>query len=287
MYETNVAVFALGHKTTTMRPNRLSFANTTSVALFFSLLLVFILSACDNDEDVQTILEEQLGEEEVAEEEENPTPSDECPSQVSFYFEEQGGLVSVEFEDNEFDPDWELRNDATGTSGEGYRVWVGNQTLRDPGNGLVVFPIAITKTGTYRFVWNSSFRQGNQGSEHNDSWLRFADAADFFGSKNDGESIVYPNGTGKTPNPEGSSADGWFKIYRSGNNNDFKWQSSTSDNDAHNVFVTFDTPGIYTMEVSARSSFHGIDRFMLFHSDLSFNEALDAADTFSVKKTCP
>ena len=66
------------------------------------------------------------------------------------------------------------------------------------------------------FLWKSSFRQGDNGTEHNDSWLRFPNASDFFGEKASNGSIVYPNGSGKEPNPEGSSSDGWFKIYRSG-----------------------------------------------------------------------
>ena len=34
--------------------------------------------------------------------------------------------------------------------------------------------------------------------------------------------IMGPSGTGKTPNPKGASKNGWFKIFRSGNNLDFK-----------------------------------------------------------------
>ncbi len=126
---------------------------------------------------------------------------------------------------------------------------------------------------------------GDNGTEHNDSWLRFPDADDFFGRKNDG-SVVYPNGSGKTPNPNGSSSEGWFKIYRSGNNSAFKWQASTSDNDAHDIYLTFSNPGVYLIEVSPRSDFHGIDRLLLFEEGISQNDAIEAADTFSAKSTC-
>ncbi|MEX0288575.1 MAG: hypothetical protein AB3N14_05650, partial [Flavobacteriaceae bacterium] len=155
----------------------------------------------------------------------------------------------------------------------------------NPGNGLVTFPIKITNTGTYRFTWRSSFRKGNNGTEHNDTWLRFPDAKDFFGKKANGNK-VYPSGTGKSPNPHGASKDGWFKIYRSGNNNDFSWQARTSDNDAHDIYVTFDIPGVYALEVSARSDFHGVDRMLLFKENISQNDALGEADTFSNKKDC-
>lgn len=76
--------------------------------------------------------------------------------------------------------------------------------------------------------------------------------------------MVYPKDIGKSPNPDSSSKDGWFKIYRSGNDLDFKWQAKTFDNNAHDIFVVFENKGIYTMEVSARSSGHAIDKFVLF-----------------------
>jgi len=120
---------------------------------------------------------------------------------------------------------------------------------------------------------------GNSGS-HNDTWLRFNDAADFYAQKE--ASIVYPKDTGKTPNPEGASKDGWFKIYRSGNNLDFKWQSSTFDNNGHDIFVVFESPGIYTMEISARSSGHGIDKFVLFNTAFTKSEATSNSNALSV-----
>ena len=67
----------------------------------------------------------------------------------------------------------------------------------------------------------------------------------------------------------------WFKVWRSGNNLSFKWQAVTSDNDAHNIYVKFNSPGIYTMEVSARSSGHAIDKFVLF-KNMSVDQATGA-----------
>ena len=72
--------------------------------------------------------------------------------------------------------------------------------------------------------------------------------------------------------PNGSGKDGWFKIYMNMANK-WHWQSSTSDNDAHNIFVVFDTPGDYTIEVSGRSEGHGIDKFVLFTEDITQNDA--------------
>ena len=60
---------------------------------------------------------------------------------------------------------------------------------------------------------------------------------------------------------------------QSGNNLGFKWQSSTSDHNGHNVFVVFDSSGTYTMEVSARSTGHAIDKFVLFKENISKSQA--------------
>lgn len=278
--------------------------------LFILLLLAPVLS-CEKDEVTTDEIAQEESDEESNTDNEEPEddPEDEssgdgseegttgddttgsgdtgsdCPDTIGFIFEESNGLVSIEFENNEFPEGWVLKNDASDTSGEGYMQWEGNSFFNAPGNGMVVFPIRITTTGTYRFIWKSSFRLGTNGTEHNDSWLRFPDAADFFGRKSSG-SIVYPQGTGKQPNPNGSSSDGWFKIYRSGNDNAFTWQSSTSDNDGHDIFVTFAEAGVYLLEVSARSNFHGIDRIVMFEESLNPIDAINAADVFSVKTSC-
>ncbi|MEM8999086.1 MAG: hypothetical protein AAGB24_02395 [Bacteroidota bacterium] len=209
------------------------------------------------------------------------TQDDGCDDPNTFVFNEQDGLVNVEFETAAFSGDWIPASSESGFSGAGYMVWTGEQSLGQPGNGLTTYLINITTSGTYRFLWRSAVTIGDNGTEHNDTWLRFNDADDFFGQKGD-NSFVYPNGSGKTPNPEGASKDGWFKIYRSGNDLGFKWQARTSDNDAHDIYVTFDAPGTYTMEISARSSGHAIDRFVLFHSDMmTAGEATDDANALS------
>lgn len=185
-----------------------------------------------------------------------------CVEAGTFLFVEKDGYINIEFENADFSGDWKLKNNGS-TSGKGYMVWEGEQYLHRPEVGFANYTIKIQNPGTYRFVWKSAVLTGTNGTDHNDTWLRFADADNFYGSKNENER-VYPEGTGKSPNPAGASHDGWFKIYRGGNNLDFKWQSSTNDHDAHDIYVDFQTAGIYTMEVAPRSSGHGIDNFVLF-----------------------
>jgi len=204
-----------------------------------------------------------------------------CDNPEDAVFIEQNGLVVVEFENNRFNSAWEFRTNEPNFSGEGFMVWTGSQSLNNPGNGLVRFNIRIQNPGTYRFIWRSAVTIGDNGTEHNDTWLRFPDADDFFGRRPNG-STIFPRGTGKTPNPNGSSSDGWFKIFRSGDDLEFKWQSSTSDNNSHNIFVTFNSPGVYTMEVSARSSGHAIDKFALFdENDISVNQGTSNSNPVS------
>ena len=127
-------------------------------------------------------------------------------------------------------------------------------------------------------MWRSRITNGNDGTEHNDTWLRFADADDFYGKK--GDHIVYPGGTGKTPRPNGSSKEGWFKVYMSGAGT-WKWASNTSDNDGHGIYVKFDEAGDYIMEISARSSHHALDRFVMVKSGININDVTDESVALS------
>lgn len=260
--------------------------------LSFLLFILFIFNACTDDElsesvdsdNMETTDETDSEPETGGEEGSTPeTPSEEttCTDVSNFVFSEKDGLVLVEFEKAEFSEDWKVKSDGESHSGDGYMVWQGSQSLGNPGNGAATYKLKIENAGTYQFMWHSAVTIGNNGTEHNDTWLRFNDASDFFAQKNEGTRKVYPKGTGKTPNPEGATKDGWFKIYRSGSNVDFKWQASTYDNNAHDVFVAFDSPGTYLMEISARSSGHGIDKFVLFNSTVSKADAI-ASETFSV-----
>ena len=197
-----------------------------------------------------------------------------CESSSNYQFKEKEGIIKVEFEDAEFGPGWELEVGNEKTSGIGYMVWTGSDFFSKPSNDLVSYELNISTPGTYSFIWNSAVTIGTSGTESNDTWLRFPDANDFYAKK--GSEIVYPKGTGKTPNPEGASSDGWFKIYRSGNDLDFKWQARTSDSDPHEIYVEFSETKTYDMQISARSKGHGIDKFALHLESLNQSVATSA-----------
>ena len=206
-------------------------------------------------------------------------------NQTEGAFIEQGGLVVIEMESadtlpgawenaatysDSFSPNINSIDDATG---DDFIVWQAGQNLGNPGNGLITYPVQITNPGTYQFKWRTQVGNGTNTTEHNDTWLKIE--SDVFYAQ-DGSSILCPKGYNPSENnctgdaPEGSGGSGWFKVYSSGANN-WKWQASTSDNDAHNIYVSFDEPGTYNILVSARSSSHAIDRMVLVDSSQAGN----------------
>lgn len=202
-------------------------------------------------------------------------------------FIEQNGLVVIEMEsaDQPLPGSWETSstystttspnvNNPGGATGGDFIIWQAGQNLGNPGQGLLTYQVQINNPGTYQFKWRNQVGLGTNTTEHNDTWLKI-EADQFFGSKNGGASIVCPNGAPSgtctaTTGLNGSSSGGWFKVYSSGASN-WSWVSNTSDNDAHQVFATFDNPGIYNILVSARSSSHAIDRMVLVNQSLAGN----------------
>lgn len=181
------------------------------------------------------------------------------------------GIVVIESEKDSLPAGWSIETDIEGYTGNGYMVWRGDDSFGNPGNGLVSYKVNIETPGTYRFNWRSRITIGDNFTEHNDNWVNIPDADDFFARKENGE-IVYPHGSGKSPNPEGSGSDGWFKAYMN-TVGSWKWDANTSDNDPHQIYATFSTEGTYTVLVSGRSNGHGIDRMVLSHSAISDQQA--------------
>lgn len=58
------------------------------------------------------------------------------------------------------------------------------------------------------------------------------------------------------------SNKGWFKIYT--NTLAWSWNAKTWDNNAHDIFLKIANPSTYTIEISARSSGHAIDRLAIY-----------------------
>ncbi|MFK7954832.1 MAG: hypothetical protein AB8B96_01960 [Lysobacterales bacterium] len=195
-------------------------------------------------------------------------------------FEERDGLLVIELESASPLPEnWIAGpvgnptspniNDPSAFTGRGFIVWEGQQFLGNPGNGEIVFTVAINNPGTYRLQWRNQVGRGTNTTDHNDTWLKI-DADSFFAQRN--ASIVCPKGFDPLVNscvggqPNGSGSSGWFKVYSSGASS-WSFSTRTSDNDAHNIFARFDQADIYTLRLSARSSSHVIDRLVLSRDD--------------------
>ena len=195
-------------------------------------------------------------------------------------YQEQNGLVVIETESGSYPNGWRLmpnNEDAnhpafSGATGGQYLQYDGGNKLNNPGNDVIEYQVEIAKAGTYQFQWRSRIGFGSNSTEHNDSWLKI-NADDFYAQK--GNSVVYPKGSGKQPTPEGAGGGGWFKVYLSGSTS-WTWSTKTFDNNAHDIFATFNSPGVYTVQVSGRSDGHAIDRMVLHHIE-DFNGS--ATDT--------
>ena len=177
-------------------------------------------------------------------------------------FVEDSSLVIVEVEAINDIKQWDLETVVYNDYAINFLQWTGNQYLNNPGNQLLEYKILINNPGTYRFLWHSKVGFGNSSTDHNDDWLKIPDAADFYGRK--GSDTVQPKGVCTNNCPEGAGASGWFKIYSSGST-DWTWSTRTSDNEGYEIYAQFDTAGIYTIQISARSSYHQLDRFILFN----------------------
>ncbi|MEO0734261.1 MAG: carbohydrate binding domain-containing protein [Bacteroidota bacterium] len=193
-------------------------------------------------------------------------------------YQDDNGLVVIEMENASSLPaGWEIKTEEPGYTTDGYITWTGQNFFGSPGNFIIEYDVEITKTGVYRFEWRSQAGFNNT-TEENDSWLKILGADAFYGERNNG-SIVRPRGVCTNDCPEGSGGNGWFKVYI--NRTDWAWGGFTSDNDPHAIYARFDTPGVKTLQVAARSHDHLIDRMILYHSDVAAGTArsLDRHET--------
>ena len=251
--------------------------STVFLSTLFLCSALTLFTSCTKDSEEITTQEVVVKEEPKVETPKNEEPKVETPGtgttcSTGKLYNEKDGLVRVDIENtSKVANGWSTENVITGFEGTGYLVWTGIDYFSTPGNGTIKFSIKINNAGTYQFVWSSRITKGTLTTEHNDSWLRIATASDFYGEKTPGDR-VYPRGTGKTPNPEGSSSNGWFKVYMN-KVGEWQWRSSTNDKDAYNVFAQFNTAGTYDIEISGRSNGHALDQFVMFKTDKKLSGA--------------
>ena len=167
-------------------------------------------------------------------------------------FNEQDGRLFVEVESVPADPDWHLAKEFADYRGNGHLEWTGsnNNNVSSAGDGTLTYHFTINTPGNYEFRWRSYIGEGTNGTEANDSWVRFPT-----GSNVDGEQPLF----------------GWTKAFMN-TVGDWTWRTVTVDHVGELIRQHF-TAGEHTVEISGRSRGHVIDRFVLFkYDDVRFND---------------
>ena len=118
-----------------------------------------------------------------------------CDEIVSSLYQEKDGLLVIELENGDLPDGWEIRTTLSNFLGASYIQWEGNDNMGKPGPGIIQYKIKIDNPGTYRVQIRNYIAEGTSSTEHNDVWLRLADADDYYGDKKG--HLVYPKGTGR------------------------------------------------------------------------------------------
>jgi len=124
-------------------------------------------------------------------------------------FNEQDGRLIVEVESVPAVSDWHLANEFPDYRGSGHLEWTGsnNNNVRSAGDGTLTYHFTINTPGNYEFRWRSYIGEGTNGTEANDSWVRFPS-----GSNVDGEQPLF----------------GWTKAFMN-TVGDWTWRTVTVD----------------------------------------------------------
>ena len=207
-------------------------------------------------------------------------------------YETRSDVLVIEAEDLPVVEDWVIATNEAGYTGDGYIEWIGASHNNDPSHGVMSVAIRIDTPGRYQMQWHVRIGQGTNTTEHNDAFVRFADASDFYGLQiqSGAEIRRYPRPQCEDPAftdakealPEvdvadcvrSSSSDGWIKVYSSGAS-DWRWSTKTSDNDASDIMIEFDDAGVYTFELAARADHFLIDRIVLHLESVANDVARD------------
>ncbi|MCF2948328.1 Ig-like domain-containing protein [Paraglaciecola aquimarina] len=165
------------------------------------------------------------------------------------FFEEKNGLLIMEAENLPYhDGGWELREDIRATGGF-YIVWNDTNHYHHNTEGRFETQFKINTPGTYEVRMYTRQAEGYEGDKGNDVFLGFY-----------GQHDVGPN---DKPLPD------YYKyVNRSTEVFGFGGMSSElADGLSGVVRLKIDKPGVYSMQLAARSKGFEIDRFIIFNSE--------------------
>lgn len=155
-----------------------------------------------------------------------------------------------------------------GFTGSGYYIWkIGDPDLGidRAGSGILSYTFEITEPGEYQLHMRS---RPDERTDHNDVWVRFPGVQTF----------KVKGGT------DLGTINGWIKIYNS-TPQVWGWQTRHVDFDPHSVWIRVNNPGVYTFEMSGRSTKFAIDRIVVRKGDASEGAALDTNRSESSRGT--
>lgn len=185
-------------------------------------------------------------------------------------------------EDTKLVENWQKKIDVSGFSGSGYIEWSGLEYFAETNYGHLDYRIKISTPGTYQLKWYSRVGKGTDVTLHNDTWVKIDGALDYYGKRSD-DHIVHPGGVCTNDCPNGTSLNGYFKVWGA-QYDSWTWGGFTSDSDPHDVYALFQEPGYYTIKIAARSSYHLIDKMVLFNVEaVTLDEATSSDTPFSEK----
>ena len=169
-------------------------------------------------------------------------------------FVEQNGRLIVEIESVAEVSDWHETVEFPGYTGSAAYLWSrsGTTGARNADSGAITYHFTINTPGNYEFRWRSRIGEGTNGTEANDSWVRFPT-----GSNVDGEHPL----------------NGWTKGFMN-QVNAWSWRTVTVDHVGEVIRQHF-AAGDHTLQIAGRSKGHVLDRFVLYKYDqVNFNDGV-------------
>jgi len=162
-------------------------------------------------------------------------------------FEDQGNLVVMEIESAPDTGQWVLETSHPGYTGSGYYRWTGGNYFGSPGNGVMTYTFTVEEGGFWQFRVRN-FHTNPDDTLENDCWSRM-DGGPW--------KKTYSNGTGTVNN--------WNYVTR------------FEEADGSHPTAKFSlSPGVHTLEISARSNNYSIDRMHLYRA-MTVSEGEDPA----------
>jgi hypothetical protein len=147
-------------------------------------------------------------------------------------YQEQDGLLVIEFESANPGGDWSFEQTVTEYTGTGYQRWNGPNLFSSPGHGTFGFDFHIHNPATYDFRIRN-YHDHPDSTEENDVWV---------------------------------SLDGgpWIKVF-SGVNNQWTWATNHELSETNKPLASYElSAGQHRIEFSGRSYNFRMDRFHMF-----------------------